>query len=293
MCPICKCRQKSFIGIPKVSLKAQKVIHHKYNIVKCSKCEIYYVDPVIDFSKEQWNVLYNQDYFPKMSKWYDKNRAKDRNIRFNFLDNFSTSGGKNFLDVGCGEGYCLIEAEKRGWLAHGVDIMDNRINVAKNSSIKFYNSNLIDCYFPDSFFDFVYMDSVLEHLINPMEYLLEIKRILKKGGTIYIGIPNEDSLLNEVRRFIYGIKMSKQTSRLRPFETPYHVVGFNKRSIEFALNLAKFEIKKIRNFACRLEFLRARPFSKEFFKSLLLLPIYLLAVPFNKEVYLEVYVQNK
>ncbi len=35
-------------------------------------------------------------------------------------------------------------------------------------------------------------------------------------------------------------------------------------SIKFALSLAHFDIREIRNFACRYEFMRAKPFSKAF-----------------------------
>jgi ubiquinone/menaquinone biosynthesis C-methylase UbiE len=172
-------------------------------------------------------------------------------------------------------------------------ITDNRIEEAKTDNIKFYSSNLIDCRFPENFFDIVYLDSVLEHVLNPLEYLLEIKRILKKGGVIYVGIPDEDSLLNDIKKSLYLFKGSKLSPKLRPFESPYHVVGFNRKSIKFTLELVQLDIKSIRNFACRLEFLKSRPFSKPFFHSLLLLPIYLLAVPLRKEVYQEVYAQNK
>ncbi len=292
MCPICKCLEKSIIGTPKVSLKAQKIIRHEYNVVRCDKCRTYYIHPKIDFSKEEWKILYDQKYFQQMSKWYEKNREKDRIARFNNLENLASKGEKQFLDIGCGEGNCLIEALKRNWKPYGLDITDHRIEEAKDNGIKFFNSNLIDCHFDSNFFDIIYMDSVLEHVINPLDYLSEIKRILKNGGVVYIGIPNEDSLLNDFKKSVYRLKSSNLSPRLRPFETPYHVVGFNTRSIETALQIAQLEIRKIRNFACRLEFLRAKPFSKTFFQSLLLLPIYLLAVPINKEVYLEVYAQN-
>lgn len=293
MCPICKCVNTSFIGIPKVTSKAAKIIRHEYRIVMCNKCMIYYVDPCIDLTLDEWKYLYDENYFPQMSTWYEKNREKERIERFNNLENFVSKGEKKFLDVGCGEGHCLIEAVRRGWKVYGIDITDNRIERARNEAIKFFHLDLVDCQFQENFFDIIYLDSVLEHVINTLEYLLEIKRILKKGGVLYIGIPYEDSLLNDIKKSIYLFKASKLSPKLKPFEAPYHVVGFNKRAIQFALEMVQLDIKRIRNFACRLEFLKAKPFSKTFFHSLLLLPIYLLAVPFKKEVYLEVYAQNK
>jgi SAM-dependent methyltransferase len=124
MCPICKCPNNSFIGFPKVSSKAAKIIRHEYKIVKCDKCSTYYVNPPIDFTQDEWDYLYDESYFPQMSTWYEKNREKERIERFNKLENLVCKGEKKFLDVGCGEGHCLIEAMKRGWEVYGNDITE-------------------------------------------------------------------------------------------------------------------------------------------------------------------------
>ena len=261
-------------------------------VVKCKNCNTYFVSPSIDLTNEGWKFLYDENYFPQMSKWYEKNRAKDRKERFDKLALFFNKTVNNFLDVGCGEGHCLVEAEKRGWKSHGVDISDHRIEMAKNNTIQFKNSTLTQSNYPDNHFDIIYLDSVLEHVLNPLDYLNEIRRILKKGGLLYIGVPNEDSLLNDFKKVFYWISRNKVAAKLKPFETPYHVVGFNEKSIKFALSLAHFDIREIRNFACRYEFMRAKPFSKAFFHALALFPIYILAILFRKEVYLEVYAQK-
>jgi len=293
MCPICKSRTALVIGLPKISTKAAQVIKQNYQIVKCSFCGSYFVNPQINLSLDEWRILYDQNYFPQMSNWYEKNRKRERIKRFDNIIKYSSNEIKNFLDIGCGEGFCLLEANNRGWNAYGVDITDNRISQAKKDDIEFFNSNLLECKFPDDFFDVVYMDSVLEHVINPYEYLSEIKRILKKGGILYLGIPNEDSFLNDVKKIVYRLLSKNISPKLKPFESPYHIVGFNNKSIRYALEKIQLKIKKLRNFACRVEFLKAKPFSREFFHSALLLPIYLLAIPLRREVYLETYVQKQ
>ena len=292
MCPICKSENFIFVGNPSISNKAQKVIKEDYKVVRCLNCNFYFVNPPIEFSEFDWKYLYDNTYFGEKSNWYTKKRKLDSKERLKKASGFTSNKIENFLDIGCGEGYSLIEAMSRGWNVYGLDITDHRIENAKASSIKFINSDLINSNLPSNFFDIIYIDSVLEHVYNPSDYLSEIKRILKKGGILYLGVPNEDSLFNDVRKIIYKITRKNITEKIKPFQSPYHINGFNKSSLTFALNITGFKIMEFRNFASRVEFMKVKPLTKEFFQLLLVFPIYLLAVPLQREVYLEAYVQK-
>jgi SAM-dependent methyltransferase len=293
MCPICKSENFIFIGNPLISNKAQKVIKKDYKVVKCLKCSFYFVNPPLELSESDWKYLYDETYFVENSKWFINKRKLDCKERITKSAGFTSNKIDNFLDIGCGEGYSLIEAKSKGWNVFGIDITDHRMESAKTSDIKFIKADLINSNLPSDYFDVVYLDSVLEHVYNPSEYLLEIKRVLKKGGILYLGVPNEDSLFNDVRKILYKITGKNITEKIKPFQSPYHINGFNKSSLTFALNNAGFNITKLRNFANRLLFMREKPFSKDFFKLLFVFPIYLLAVPFRREAYLEAYVQKQ
>jgi SAM-dependent methyltransferase len=293
MCPICSSENFVLIGNPLSSSKASKVIKKDYKVVKCHNCSFYYVNPIIEFTEDEWRYLYDKTYFGEKSEWYIKKRKLDSKERLEKAVKYNSNKVANFLDIGCGEGYSLIEAASRGWNVYGVDITDHRIEKARTRNIKFINSNLLNSNLPSDFFDIVYLDSVLEHVNNPVDYLFEIRRILKKGGILYLGVPNEDSLFNDVRKFFYKITKQNITEKIKPFQSPYHINGFNKTSLTFALNKAGFKIAELRNFATLVEFMKVKPFSKEFIQLLLLFPVYLLAVPLRREVYLEAYVQKQ
>jgi SAM-dependent methyltransferase len=293
MCPSCQSSEYTLIGSPYINPKVTKIIRKDYKVAECNSCGLYYIIPQIDFSAEEWKYLYDENYFFEKSSWYHKNRERDRKERFNNIIKYSSNEIRNFLDVGCGEGYCLLEAESRGWNAFGLDINDNRIDKAKKNNINFINSDLPSSKLREDFFDVVYMDSVLEHVINPLDYLSETKRILKKGGILYIGVPNEDSLFNDFKKLFYKISSQQVAPKIKPFKSPYHIIGFNKNSLENILNRSLFKIEKLRNFACRLEFLKEKPFTKEYFRAMVLLPIYFMAIPIRKEVYFEVYAKKQ
>jgi len=162
----------------------------------------------------------------------------------------------------------------------------------KKNSYFFTKGELLNSSFPDSFFDVIYLDSVLEHVTNPLQYLLEVNRILKKGGLVYIGVPNEDSLLNVFRKFIFRLKGEKISEKLMPFKSPYHIGGFNSESLNYIVEKSNLKVKFQRNFACRLEFLKYPFLSGPYLISLLLLPVFLLAIPLKKEVYFEIYLEK-
>lgn len=293
MCPNCSSENFVLVGNPLISTKAAKVIKKDYKVVKCKQCGFYFVNPPLELTDSDWKYLYDDSYFVENSKWFTKKRKLDSKTRIGKAAKFNQNEIKNFLDIGCGEGISLIEALSKGWDVYGLDITDHRNELAKSNKVRFINSDLINSKLPSDFFDIVYLDSVLEHVSNPSDYLTEINRILKKGGILYLGVPNEDSLFNDFRKIYFKITGTKVTEKIKPFQSPYHINGFNRKSLAFGLTNAGFKIVELRNFANRLLFMREKPFTKDFFKLLLIFPIYLLAVPLRRESYLEAYVQKQ
>ncbi|MFH1198285.1 MAG: class I SAM-dependent methyltransferase [bacterium] len=282
------------MGYPKIASKVLPFIRNKYQIVQCTKCDFYYVHPSIDFSDDEWKQIYDDGYFTKMTDWHYKERIRNLSNRLSRLNKAKNSDSHNFLDLGSGEGLALVEGFSRGWNINGIDINDLRNKSTKNSSTKFITGKFLEVDYPDDFFDMIYMDSVLEHVTQPLNYILKIKKILKPGGVVYIGVPNEDSLFNKVKFLVNMFtKKKSMSSKMNAFSSPYHINGFNKKSIEFFIRGAGFEAVEFRNFACRIEFLKYKFLSRDFIISLLLWPIYLLAIILRQEVYYEVILRKK
>lgn len=292
MCPTCKLDDYSILGNPLISPKVSKSIKKDFKIVQCNNCKTYYVSPKIDFTLKEWQYLYDSTYFPPLSDYYAKKRITDAKKRLDVIEKCSSVKINRLLDIGCGEGYTIIEAARRGWETFGVDITDHRIAQAKEATNTFINADLLEAKLGKNFFDVVYLDSVLEHVVNPLEYLIEIYQVLKPGGILYIGVPDEDSFLNDIRKIIFKIFRAGFSEKIKPFQSPYHINGFNKKSLSYIINNANLQIKIMNNFAARFEYLKVKPFTQEFFKLILLIPVYLIAIPLRKEVYLEAYVKK-
>jgi len=295
-CPVCSSDKKEEIGLPKTNLISKRFVDKEFKIVQCNNCELYYVSPKIDFSSSQWSQLYNSEYFSNQSDWLVRRRKKELAKRFDTARSFieNKSQKLKYLDVGAGEGKGLLEAHGRGWEATGIDIVDNRLQEAKLSEIKFIKSNLHESDLPENYFDFIYVDSVIEHVLNPFEYLSKIKKLLSKGGVIYIGVPNEDCLFNSVRKLVFILTGKKNESeKLKPFDSPYHVIGFNDNSLKYFLDKVELKVLKKRNFGRKFDFLSYSPKSKSFWIGLFFLfPIEYPGQLIQRDIYFEAYLSR-
>lgn len=292
-CPICDNERFELIGDPQIPPEIRAYAKEDYKVIKCKACCFYYVSPQITFSNAKWAKFYYGEYFSEMTKWWARRRERDRKDRLNRLAALAKRRITNFLDVGCGEGYVLLEAAARGWKAYGLDISDNRGGFAKKEDLSFIQGDIFEARFPDNHFDCAYMDSVLEHVANPIAYLNELNRIMRNGGVIYIGVPNEDVLRNDIKKLLYFIFGKRSiSSRIKPFVSPFHINGFTKKSLLAAALRANFKVVQFRNFGGQYEFLKFRTFSRPFLINVLLLPIHLIAILIRKQIYLDVILQK-
>ena len=89
------------------------------------------------------------------------------------------------LDVGCGLGDMLLFRNN----TVGVDINQLNVQYCTSMGLDVYLMERDVLPFPDLSFDSVLLDNVLEHIEKPDDLLREIRRVLKPGGNLMIGVP--------------------------------------------------------------------------------------------------------
>lgn len=106
------------------------------------------------------------------------------------------------LDVGCASGYMISEISHRFPNAkyYGVDVYDQAIAYAKkkNPHIKFRIASADKLPFKDKSMDLVLFYETIEHVEEPVRCLKEIKRVLKKGGTLILAMDSGSLLFRLV-----------------------------------------------------------------------------------------------
>lgn len=105
--------------------------------------------------------------------------------------------GKKILDVGCGKGDLLVDANRRGLKCFGVDISNKAIEAAKGKVEGTFLCQNVDDGIPfdDDYFDFMTCLGSLEHFQKPIAVLQEMARTLKKGGGLCLLVPNRNYFL--------------------------------------------------------------------------------------------------
>jgi len=179
-CPICGAAAPFSTLCPVVLAALEPV----YNLVECDCCNVRFLNPLPDM--EALNRFYAPHYYG--SDWY-KQEEKGKM----FARNMPGAGfGGRFLDVGCNLGYFLrAAADASGYEAHGVEISPEAVSHARNKlSLDVRRGELMDAGYPDSFFDFIRVNNVIEHVRDPLGFIRECRRILRDGGRLYLSVPN-------------------------------------------------------------------------------------------------------
>ena len=97
--------------------------------------------------------------------------------------------GRKLLDVGCGEGTFLIGARNRGWDVFGTEISPES---ARRAGLRVFES-LQECQ-TTAPFECITLWHSLEHLVDPVQTLLDAHRLLRPGGVLIIAVPDAGGL---------------------------------------------------------------------------------------------------
>lgn len=161
-------------------------------------------DMMDDSDMRQMAEEYMLKRFPKATKkeqekvisdWMSKS-DRGKYIVADFKKRIADSRGMKILDYGSGQGGTSLAFSEAGANVTGIDIESELVRISsvlvsgKNNPPTFslYDGSTIP--FPDNSFDAVISISVLEHVDDPVKYLREALRVLKKGGSLYLAFPN-------------------------------------------------------------------------------------------------------
>ncbi len=110
-------------------------------------------------------------------------------------------GGKTVLDAGCGHGRYLRAFADLGARVVGLDI-GRGPEMAKvpldDPSIDVVQGSVLDAPFRDASFDLVFSDGVIHHTPDAHAAYLELARLVKPGGALYIWVYPQEGALREL-----------------------------------------------------------------------------------------------
>jgi SAM-dependent methyltransferase len=136
-----------------------------------------------------------------------------------------------FLDIGAGEGWALDFFCNHGWRSVGLDYSDygcrshhpQRLGQLIVGDIY---DNLRDLLCGDDKFDLILLDNVLEHVLEPLDLLKALHRLIADGGMLIVEVPNDFSTVQ--------LHLLENGYISRPFwiAVPDHISYFNREGLE-------------------------------------------------------------
>jgi SAM-dependent methyltransferase len=118
--------------------------------------------------------------WPYILRWAEEARAGVGKIR-------------DILEIGCGTGETLMCLESVGFSVRGIDASSFRVERARRISDGPILELAVERLDRSSFgaeFDLVIGHHVLEHLFDPNELFIAVKRVLREGGFLFLAVPN-------------------------------------------------------------------------------------------------------
>ncbi len=208
-----------------------------YNYYRCKRCYYLFVYP-----KPSAGEL--RKYYQN-TKFYDKAESetlrlvRESNSRLQMLSGLAKEYGlkKTLLDVGSASGIFLEQGKKNGWSVEGIEPSSELANKARNKGFT-VTEGLVEELPGNTKFPIVTAWEVIEHTIDPIEFMAKLRGYVQYGGLIALSTP----LSNGLQARILG-------SRFPMICPPEHISLFSRKSITMVGERLRLNMVRFRSFS--------------------------------------------
>ncbi|MEM7102971.1 MAG: class I SAM-dependent methyltransferase [Bacteroidota bacterium] len=201
--------------------------------------EDYYANKYYQADTHRYKHRYSEK---EIQYFYNKIEQKHKNLLH--LDLISTNQRNRLLDVGCGEGFTLKYFKKAGWDVTGLDYSDFGCRMINPDCVDNLiqgdvDQNISQLLEKGEKFDLIWLDNVLEHLIDPLKTLQEVKALTNPSGALVIEVPNDFSIVQN------ALLESEFIDDPFWIVSPDHISYFNKKGLINLCDAAGWDHKMI------------------------------------------------
>jgi SAM-dependent methyltransferase len=233
-CPSCN----SDLIHPELSATDHTVSHEVFEIWQCESCTLrftqgapdaasigryYRSDDYISHTNTSKGIVNSLYHLVRRQTLSDKHRL--------ILSATRIQQGK-LLDIGAGTGAFVAHMQQQGWEVTGLEPDE----VARERAISVNKVRLLDTAhlfaLPPDTFDAITLWHVLEHVHDLHPYLEQLKKLIKRGGRIFIAVPNYTS---------YDARVYK--SAWAAYDVPRHLYHFSPDAMEKLLLLHDLQLQ--------------------------------------------------
>ncbi|EMI29065.1 class I SAM-dependent methyltransferase [Rhodopirellula europaea] len=225
-CPVC--------GIAQFRFRFEKKGRDFWRCMSCAG-ELLYPLPTVDELDRYYEESYSEGMYSDFAAAQTMKRMTAHS-RLSELSRYvpSASGGR-WLDVGCADGTFVAVAKEKGADAQGVELSATAVELARQAGLNVH-SGTVDSLPNDARFDTITAFDVIEHVLDPRDFIRALRMRVRDGGHIVLTLPD----LNSMARRLMG-------SRWYFYIPEEHLHYFNRQNLSLLLQEEGFTVKA----ACR------------------------------------------
>jgi 2-polyprenyl-3-methyl-5-hydroxy-6-metoxy-1,4-benzoquinol methylase len=173
---------------------------HHYHVCICPNCGFHWLDP--QPTEAELSNIYTDHYFldegqPEITELVNQLKRATARLYLEQLvqKDGSSPSGLSLLEIGCGMGDFLLEAQAEGFKVSGLEVTDHLVEFAnRRLGVSSIQKGFIEtANFQNESFDIIAFFDVIEHVRNPVDFMGRVQSLLKKNGKVFLVTPSLDS----------------------------------------------------------------------------------------------------
>jgi 2-polyprenyl-3-methyl-5-hydroxy-6-metoxy-1,4-benzoquinol methylase len=231
-CPIC---ERSVAGRRRMEFTSP-FNGKRYHLYRCAECEMEFWWPL-----ELIPEFYESDFMEAQRAIHEDRTNVGVNMKL-FFDHIPVKGG-TLLDIGCGSGAFLKEAERRGYRVTGVELDAKSVEVCRRKGLRDIHHCTLAEFVGRNHqyhhsFDVVTFFEVLEHQDQPLQFLRLVRKLCRNGGYVALSVPNRDRLTIRLLNVVGRVLGADHAYALSTLEfPPHHLLRWSAGVLKRVLNL--------------------------------------------------------
>ena len=206
------------------------------------------------------------DHFSQQAScWWDpdgpmKTLHQINPLRIDFITEHADLDNKHALDIGCGGGLLTESLAQYAKSAHGIDLSEELIEVAKGhgsgyNNLSYAHESLSQHLTSQKCYDIITCMELLEHVPQPQVLLNDCAKILNPGGLLFVSTINR-----HWKAFVLDILMGEHILKLLPKGTHQYEKFIKPSTLCQWLRKDRLELKSMMGF-------NYNPMNKSFYLS--------------------------
>jgi glycosyltransferase involved in cell wall biosynthesis/2-polyprenyl-3-methyl-5-hydroxy-6-metoxy-1,4-benzoquinol methylase len=207
--------------------------HGGFRLVRCADCNLFLLNP--QPSDAELAAIYNESYFlgedtSESREQVAQMKCETARIYLQQIRRYCNKQSGRLLEIGCGKGELLFEAQRLGYEVTGVEISESAVREARArvGEQRVHCGELDMASLDTASFDVCVLSDVLEHVRDPLSFLGAIRKPLRPDGVLFVATPSIDSWS---ARFLQQKWMEFK---------PEHLTYFDRATLQNALQRAGY-----------------------------------------------------